>query len=361
MNTNPFALKQHWLKRLYQEIDTLYWQRRVNISKPSLDVSQLSNVWGDYDSLTQQIRLSETLISTQHWSTTVGVLAHELAHHLAWYLGFEGTDHGKGFQQACDILGVPAVFRRATGDLPAVAINSEPEPQHVDLLRRVEKLLALAGSCNEHEASLAMRRAHDLMLRYNIDHPNPQNFKESIIRLGKAKSSPLTSAISSLLVAHYRVQVVHSTEYEANTNRELRTLHVLGEAHFVDMAEYVFHYLLRTTDNLWFEYKIKTNAAGILKNSFQLGVINGFSKKMDEASRERKTTWSSSDYAIVVSEAPGFQEFLNNRFPRLRNKLSGGRHIDNDVYNHGHSQGRSLNVSKGVTQKSGEGRLFLPS
>lgn len=361
MNADSLNLKQHWLKRLYQEVDTIYWQRRIKISKPSLDICELSHVWGDYDPMTQQIRLSHALLSTQHWSTTVGVLAHELSHHLAWFLGFEGTDHGTGFQQACEMFGVPHAFRKATGDLPSISLSAEPEPQHIDLLRRVEKLLALAGSSNEHEASLAMRRAHDLMLRYNIDHPNQQNFKETIIRLGKATTSPLTTAVASLLVAHYRVQVVHSSEYDAATNRELRTLHVLGESHFVDMAEYVFHYMIRTTDNLWLDYKKQMAAAVGFKNSFQLGVVNGFSKKMDEASRERKTNWSKADYALVVAEPPGLQDFIDTRFPRLRSASSGGRRIHSDVYGHGHSQGQTINVNKGVTQKRGGGRLFLTS
>lgn len=358
-SSHSFFLKQHWMKRLYQEVETTYWQRNVKISKPSLDVCELQSVWGDYDPMTQHIRLSQALLCDQPWSTTVGVLQHELAHHLARFLGFEGTDHGKGFQQACEILGVTPSFRRATGDLPE-AVLAEAEPAHIELLRRVEKLLALAGSSNEHEASLAMKRAHDLMLRYNLDHPNQQNFKETIIRLGKTNISALTTSVSSLLVSHYRVQVVQSSEYDASTNRELRTLHILGEAHFVDMAEYVFRYMMRTIDQLWQDYKKQNAASTMLKISFQLGVVNGFSKKMQEAASERKATWSKDDYALVVTEAPGLQDFVGQRFPRLRRTTSGGRRIHDDVYNHGQSQGRSITVHKGVNdRRESSGQLLL--
>src|SRR6476646_5549717 len=48
---------------------------------------------------------------------------------------------------------------------PAIAAESSTPEEEV---ARIRKLFALAGSPNEHEASLALEEAHALLLRYNL-------------------------------------------------------------------------------------------------------------------------------------------------------------------------------------------------
>src|SRR5436190_6614352 len=68
------------------------------------------------------------------------------------------TSHGETFRRVCAERGIDA---RAAG-VPVV----EREERTLD---RIRKLLALAGSSNQHEAEIAMRRAHELMLRHNVE------------------------------------------------------------------------------------------------------------------------------------------------------------------------------------------------
>ena len=73
----------------------------------------------------------------------------------------------------------PRTARRSGGCAPSAASTRAPRARAVAgrrrsaevdrVLERIRKLLALAGSPNQHEAEIAMRKAHELMLRHNIE------------------------------------------------------------------------------------------------------------------------------------------------------------------------------------------------
>ena len=71
-----------------------------------------------------------------------------------------GKPHGNAFQAACLRLGVAEWARLASGELPQQIPSWRDKLLSKDeerLLKRAEKLLALAASTNEYEATLAMR------------------------------------------------------------------------------------------------------------------------------------------------------------------------------------------------------------
>ena len=92
------------------------------------------------------------------------VLKHEMAHQFVHeVLGHqEEPSHGPSFQRVCQQLGIDP---RASA-VPAAQRESSP------IIERIHKLFALAGSQNPHEAEAAMRMAHRLMLKHNIQQPN---------------------------------------------------------------------------------------------------------------------------------------------------------------------------------------------
>ncbi len=120
------------------------------------------------------------------------VLKHEMAHQLcSEYFNLKNAGHGKDFQRACQLLGVPSPYNRSSGDLPQVAADPVPDQQTAagrKIIGRIEKLLSLAGSDNEHEAALAMRRATELLNRHNLEMAaveNPSACMHRLINTGK--------------------------------------------------------------------------------------------------------------------------------------------------------------------------------
>ena len=99
----------------------------------------------------------------------------------------------------CEERGIDA---RANG---APVVRDEPGTEKT--LERIRKLLALAGSSNQHEAEAAMKKAHELMLRHNIEQlPIAHEFEVRHLgepraprerRRGRGRRDPVASCSSS--------------------------------------------------------------------------------------------------------------------------------------------------------------------
>ncbi len=84
-----------------------------------MEVGELGSRWGQWDSETRTLTLSEALIREYPWDVILEVLKHEMAHQIVseTYGGDEG--HGALFHQVCRKLGVlPWAMRAETEALP---------------------------------------------------------------------------------------------------------------------------------------------------------------------------------------------------------------------------------------------------
>jgi len=160
-----------WTDRLYTEYENILFHYRIRLNTPLIRISELTATWGQWAQLTRTITLSHRLIERHSWDVVVEILKHEMAHQLVdERLG--GDDlHGPVFRKACNMLGVADWAAKASGELPQEIPswrNLAVTPEEERLLKRVEKLLSLAASTNEHEATLAMQRVRELYARHNL-------------------------------------------------------------------------------------------------------------------------------------------------------------------------------------------------
>src|SRR5690606_31866489 len=83
--------------------------------------------------------------------------------------------------------------------------SSEPSP----VLRRVQKLLALAESTNLHEAEAAMTKAQALMAHYELDEGlRDTEFRYLYLGAPERRKSLVRQLIASLLVRFFQVEAV---------------------------------------------------------------------------------------------------------------------------------------------------------
>ena len=103
------------------------------------------------------IELSPKLLTDHGWGTLVEVLKHEMAHQfVAEVLGvLDESSHGPVYRKVCEERGIDS---RAAG-IPEAG-DAAPQDQ---VLERIQKLLALAESQNEHEAQAAMEGGEDIV------------------------------------------------------------------------------------------------------------------------------------------------------------------------------------------------------
>ena len=194
------AAQQAWLEQLVHEFNDICYYYRVQLRTPIFELSAAKQQLGCWVPGQRIIRISQHLIASFSWDVVLMVLKHEMAHQLcSEYLGLPSAGHGKAFQEACQLLGIPSPYNRSTGDLPEVLAEPAKDGKTEagrNIIRRVHKLLALAGSENEHEAALAMQRATQLLHRHNVkmttagdagDNPadNPSACVRLLIKTGK--------------------------------------------------------------------------------------------------------------------------------------------------------------------------------
>jgi hypothetical protein len=373
-------LEDAWLKQLYVEFESITFQFRLNLRKPVFEIRDMKSQWGQWDPLTRTISISRSLIQAHGWQHVLGVLKHELAHMFVSEVLQGDASHGADFHRACEILGVPEEYRGAGLDLGEPLrtwqeMSEVPEEDAV-VLRKVEKLLAMAESTNENEAFLAMARVQELIHKYNLErvlHRKKNRYVSLLINHRRQKVDRLQRMIAGLLTGYYFVDVVFSDLYDPQQNVVHKTMEVLGTEQNVYMAEYVYGFLRQQSESLWDQYRQKNALKGAApKMSFQTGVVAGFKRKLDQMEKSARRGASAQASAIkharedldVESKSlvrfndPGLKKFVKSRFPRLTSVRTGGR-VLGEHYDSGRVQGERIVIHKGISTQGGGTRALL--
>ncbi|MEI6397801.1 MAG: DUF2786 domain-containing protein [Pseudomonadota bacterium] len=360
-------IERLWVAQLYKEHQEISWYHRAGLTPVVIQLSDMTSAWGKWDPFFRTITLSRRLITGHSWDVVLEILKHEMAHqYVSERLGgISDTAHGGSFKTACLKLGVASWAARATGEIPEViptlrerVLSKEDER----LLDRVEKLLSLAQSSNEHEALLAMERVRELYLKHNLVKIKLSVSGDSMDSLfltrRKKKTDPTEVKILSILNNHFRVKVVHTHLYDAKACERHKAAEIIGRRENILMAEFVYHFLSQQCESLWAQHKKATRCPGILRRSYQLGVLSGFDQKLSLSRPISEVTLAGT--GITMSEVSALQrvasneldDFLSARYPRISKKSWVGGRVDSGTFASGQTAGRSLNLNKPVTGTS---------
>jgi hypothetical protein len=223
------------------------------------------------------------------------IIRHELAHYQTFILYRNGVcPHGIEFQSVCQRIGWGEEVSRATTSSSDLAESSNNSDHTI--LRKVEKLMALANSNNQHEAEQALIKSQQLLLKHNVTLEQlPDGDKVFIKRVLKEKrTSSKMQAIASILDTFF-VHVIY------NRSDEYTYLEILGSAVNVEIAEYVATTLYKQFDSLWDQAKgqLRYSHATVAKNSFFHGLAKGYCNKVQAFKREYS---SDISHALMVIE-----------------------------------------------------------
>lgn len=359
---NKQNLTRIWTERLYKEYENVLYHFSVKLVAPQIVISDNTAVYGLWSPETRTISISRKLIESHAWDIVIEVLKHEMAHQIVSEVFNFYEQHGTLFRRACTMLAVTDWAASATGKLPeSVPSWREKKLSEEDerLLKRAEKLLALAASVNEHEAALAMRRVRELYEKYNIEHIRNAQQTEmvwTILTRKKKKTDIIDSMILSIINKHFFVKVIHTTLFDAESCGEFKAAEVLGSRQNVLMAEYVFHFLRQQTDSLTRQYRRETGTDAIKARSYGIGLLTGFMQKLDH---EAKTGISEETSALIRTGDGQAAAFLRTRHPKIANRRYGASYRDGNSYENGRKDGGKISISKGVTQSAGNKGHFL--
>jgi hypothetical protein len=368
-----------WARQLLGEFESLCYDCKVDLDVPVFEITHNRRMMGAWLADSRTIQISSYLILDHAWPVVLNVLKHEMAHQVCSdLLGIENAGHGSEFKRACAMLGVPPEYSGAAGDLPdniAVSENGGVlTTKGRKFIDKVEKLLALAKSDNENEAALAMQKANDLISKHNISLLSvgeKSQYTYVVINSGKQKLHRHQRRICEILRSFFYVQVVYSFLYDPMLDRDHKTIELLGTPENVTIAEYCYHFLENQLASLWRQNKgqYKGNALRA-KNSYYLGALNGFYRKLREQKESNanvpKKSMPATTKALEVQnllevENRRLKDYVACRFPRLRVHRSVAATVYADSFQAGVQAGKEINLHKGVASHDGnQGHLISP-
>lgn len=357
------TLHSFWLIQLQIEYDEICLNYGVKLARPIFEISKGEKQLGCWRSETRSLRISEYLISTYPWSITLQVLKHEMAHqYCSEVMQSKGGAHGEDFQRACSFLGVLPEFRGfslVTKELLQELGNQGTGGEKGQkVLSKIEKLLALGESSNVHEAETALQKASMLIEKYHVQQltsPDHSLYTASVIETGKKQIATYRRYICRILQDFFFVRVVLTSSYNPLVNTMQKTIEIMGTRENIAVATYCYDFLENNLVLLWKEFRKRSGRSGRSeKNSYYLGVVLGFLKKLQEqnATEVEKTSIEPLRKELLVVEDRRLDAFVQIHFPRLRNAPSRGARIDRDTYDEGFEAGRSLTLTKGVVGDS---------
>ena len=356
-----------WTQALYREFDDICYQYRLQLRQPLIEIVDLNKNWGQWNPELRVISLAQKLISEYTWDTVIEILKHEMAHQIVnemW--GIELNDHGEFFRKAADKVGLSQWGRRASGDLHKEKNGQTKGSRVADL---VGKLLKLAKSENENEASLALKKAQDLINTHGISENPEEEFTYHIINHHQKRIPSYQSAIASILMEHFSVEVITGHLYHSKNNCDYRILEILGGEEQVEIAHYIYDYLYNNLPILWEHYRKQHKRQGKAKMTYYLGVLAGLRSKLrQEAHQETKITKKSSSEqkALVMAKEQWLtrykeklEHYRNFRHPRLQTRSYSTGDRNSETYSAGYQDGSQLHLNRGIKETKFEPQKLI--
>jgi hypothetical protein len=217
--------------------------------------------------------------------------------------------HGEAFARACRLLDIPAqADEELTGQL---------SPGVHPFLGRVQKLMALGGSPNRHEAELALTKARELAMRHNLaalDAPGRRYGLRPLAPVYRRVPSYVWS-ICGIVSDFYFTRYI-CRQYLTSLGARASVIELYGQPANLDLAEYVYAFLLHQGEQEWQRYRTAHDARHRrLKLSFLNGLYAGYRQKLTE-----QTARLAQSQALVWKGDPQLDDFFRERNPRVSSR-----------------------------------------
>ena len=325
---------------------------RRRLRRPLFALDDLPRRWGTWSRDRQEIRISRKLVLEHAWGDVRDVLLHEMAHQLADQALDAGdeTPHGPTFRQACEMLGADP---RASESFPTLQqrLDNASAGDGDREVRRIRKLLRLAGSSNRHEAEAAMLKAHELMARHTRDliaADTPRDYMSVFVGEPALRHARSCYHLATLLRDFYFVLPVWVPSYVVGKERMGRVLEISGLPKNVQTARRVAALVAEVSRREW-------NSGGVDRgrryDDFMLGIVDGLRSRLEGAASRRQEEEQPRSRAIQKLFDPKLRDYGRKRYGRLVYRAGAPIRTDLRALEAGRRIGRALVVSENAAER----------
>ncbi|MBI5496507.1 MAG: DUF2786 domain-containing protein [Deltaproteobacteria bacterium] len=337
------------LQNAWAALNTRMFQGRLRpVTMELADLERTVASWNPADRL---MRFSRQACTTLLWPQVEEVLKHEMAHQfVSDVLGVtDEASHGRAFRETCARLGIDA---RATG---TPELNLAPEEQAV--LRKVEKLRALATSPNAHESATAQALADRLVNEFKelFDAMSPPAADETVsvrhVGVMKLRRDAVDTELAHVVAEHGGVRIIWTNGLDDEGHPAGSILELLGPPSNLERAAYLHDFLARAIGELWeADRRRHGGASRTARTSFMVAALREFARKLAKEPVHA--------HALIPATLARVDQFTRARYPRLRTTYSRSS-VDPHAAARGASAGRDLEFRQGVDGAAGP-RLLGP-
>ena len=221
-----------------------------------------------------------------------------------------------------------------------------------DIIEKVQKLLALGQSPNEHEAQRAIEHAQRLLLKYNMTMNDVKiaadDVKETIIENGKRASTWKSSLLNVIAEFNYGTFLI----YSGGGNFKYSV--IAKEVNFI-VIKNMYEYLVEAIDRMAKDYSGK----GVReKNSYRIGIVNGLRIRFVELQNERKQSGVQFEDGtqitalMVVSqekqERQAIQTYFNENIKVVKTKKTASK-LSAGAYSAGRNDAGKISLNSQIS------------
>lgn len=195
---------------------------------------------------------------------------------------------------------------------------------------KIEKLLNLSMSDNEHEAALALKRALRLMNEHNItkDEVYRQSFISKEFKLNYKRLPDWVVSLYSRMSDVSGCQFTWKRSWDDDSDQVTQKGRITGRERDVENAEYLIHFLAREIDKKAASYKEEirevytTKYVRVLMKSYRKGIVDGvYHRLMDQHKvffdeQSKGTDLVCVDLETKLNESMSFLEELLGKKPK---------------------------------------------
>lgn len=224
------------------------------------------------------------------------------------------------------------------------------------IVQRVQKLLALSESSNEHEARLAMLKAQEILVKHKLSLKEVKEFKMSNSAIKKKASTV------SFTKARWKAQLASLIADNFGCYCYLKTRHThfvifFGREEDVTVCNIVLEYAVDCINSsvrkLRYKYSRLGHSTKGLENDYAMGFINGLNKAFEKQKRTNEK-WA----LVLLKDKEVVDAYAEIEFTKTIDTNIKFRGFSDEYYQ-GIEDGKGFSISDKITNEESNEVLEL--
>lgn len=205
-----------------------------------------------------------------------------------------------------------------------------------EIIEKIQKLLSLATSDNQHEAELASKKAQELLIKYNLSLSQIEVPEYETTSIGVMRN-PAMIFINNILTDYFFV----------NSFRKHNNYVYYGTKENLLIAEYIRDFLNKSFKTLY-KNEAKRNQwkSGANRKAFYFGLYKGLKTQLEE----NKIKVDTGNGLIVINAK--LSNYVKAKHPNVRSRNQTVNIKDQNALEFGFEQGKNLRINRGIEQKN---------